>query len=100
MKGENMEDREVKLIKKEKYENEEGLEVVKNYYGYSENEITCIQEILPNEDTKENTEVTQDEINAEILLNQTMILANQTVQDKVNAEILLNQARLEANEHV
>lgn len=93
-------DREVKLIKKETCKNEEGLEVLKNYYGYSKNEIICIQEILPNEDTKENTEVTQDEINAQILLNQTTILANQALQEEVNAEILLNLAEQEAKEHV
>ncbi|MCI8409088.1 MAG: hypothetical protein HFJ09_07445 [Lachnospiraceae bacterium] len=93
-------DREVKLIKTETCENKEGLEVTKNYYGYSENEITCIQEILPNESTQENTEVTQDEINAQILLNQTMILANQALQEEVNAEILLNQAKQEAREYV
>lgn len=91
-----MEDRKVKLVKTEI--NKEGLEV--NYYGYSGNEITCIQEILPNEDTRGYAEVTQDEINAQILLNQTMILANQALQEEVNAEILLNQARLEAEEHV
>lgn len=93
-----MEDREVKLVKKETLKNEEGIEVIKNYYGYSENEITCIQEILPNEDTQGNEEVTQDEINAEILLNQTTILANQAMQDEVNAEILLNL--MEVREHV
>ena len=95
-----MKNREVKLVKTETGENEEGLEVVKNYYGYNENEITCVQEILPNVSTQENTEVTQDEINAQILLNQTTILVNQALQEEVNAEILLNQAKMEAKEHV
>ncbi|MCI8408690.1 MAG: hypothetical protein HFJ09_05385 [Lachnospiraceae bacterium] len=95
-----MKNREIKLVKTETGENEEGLEVAKNYYGYSENEITCTQEILPSVSTQENTEVTQDEINAQILLNQTTILANQALQEEVNAEILLNQVKQEAREHV
>ena len=43
------------------------------------------------DETKEpEPEITQDEINAEILLNQVNIQAKQTEQDEVLAELLLN----------
>ena len=44
-----------------------------------------------------NTPPTQEEIQAEILLNQSEILANQNSQDEVLAEILLNSLEVSTN---
>lgn len=55
-------------------------------------------EYFENEEGKTITE--QEELNAEILLNQATILENQQSQDAVLAEILLNQAQVGGNENV
>lgn len=60
--------------------------VVKTRY-VDPKEIPQIEE--PKEPETE-TEITQDEINAEILLNQANIQAKQIEQDEVLAELLLN----------
>lgn len=44
-----------------------------------------------------NKPITQEEIQAEILLNQAEILANQNAQDEVLAEVLLNSLEVSAN---
>lgn len=46
---------------------------------------------------KLNTPPTQEEIQAEILLNQVDILANQNAQDEVLAEVLLNSLEVSTN---
>lgn len=52
-------------------------------------------EYFENEEGKIITE--QEELNAELLLNQATILENQQAHDEVLAEILLNQAGGESN---
>ena len=44
-----------------------------------------------------NRPISQEEIQAEILLNQAEILANQSSQDEVLAEILLNSLEVSTN---
>ena len=55
----------------------------------SEIEKIGIENFLPKQEEQE-PEIKQDEINAEILLNQANIQAKQTEQDEVLAELLLN----------
>lgn len=55
-------------------------------------------EYFENEEGKIITE--QDQLNAELLLNQATILENQQAHDEVLAEILLNQAQVGGNENV
>lgn len=83
-----------KLIKTETLTNEDGKEYVKNYYGTDENNISCVETIHPPKEVEEEVEkpITQEEINAEILMNQVNIMAKQEEQDQVLAEILLAQA--------
>ena len=82
-----------KLIKSEKFKNKKGKECVKNYYGTDEDNISCTEIIEPIEEVAEEVEesITQEEINAEILMNQINIMAKQEEQDQVLAEILLSQ---------
>ena len=57
----------------------------------SEIEKIGIENFLPRqEDSVVEPEIAQDEINAEILLNQANIQAKQAEQDEVLAELLLN----------
>ena len=55
----------------------------------SEIEKIGIENFLPKQEEPE-PEIAQDEINAEILLNQANIQAKQAEQDEVLAELLLN----------
>lgn len=81
------------IIKTEYYTDENGIERKKEYYGKDENHIAGII------DSEANPIIVDDEyiptdtelIQAEILLNQVDILAKQNEQDEVLAEILLNQ---------
>lgn len=61
--------------------------------GYEQSCLKQIEELA----TLNEESTSQDELNAEILLNQATILENQTAQDEVLAEILLNQVGGEAN---
>lgn len=81
------------LIKTETFTNEEtGVEMIREYYGKDEEHISATVEKPIEEDTEpEFEEPIQDELNAEMLLNQTTIIAKQEEQDEVLAEILLNQ---------
>lgn len=73
-------------------------------------ETACLQHIdmlcdkLDEEDREQrlkeeelNRPISQDEIQAEILLNQADILANQNAQDEVLAEVLLNSLEVSTN---
>ena len=55
--------------------------------GYEQSCLKQIEELA----TPSEPVVSQDEINAEMLLNQSSIIAKQEEQDEVLAEILLNQ---------
>lgn len=55
--------------------------------GYEQSCLKQIEELA----TPSEADSTQDEINAEMLLNQSAILAKQEEQNEVLAEILLNQ---------
>lgn len=86
---------------------------------YSDNEISDFDAVLVDDDFQiasnkryingkweyfENEEgkiiSEQEELNAEILLNQATILENQQAHDEVLGEILLNQAQAGGNENV
>ena len=75
---------------------ENNVEMKRDFYGHIDkvgNEVitsTHTQKNVVIEETKVD-ELTQDEINAEILLNQTNIITKQEEQDQVLAEILLVQ---------
>ena len=81
------------LIKTETFINENGIEMVREYFGKDANHISATVEkpIIVETEILEDPISEQDEINAEILLNQATILAKQEEQDEVLAEILLNQ---------
>lgn len=82
------------LIKKETFINENGIEMIREYFGKDANHISATVErpaVVELEVEEEKPVSEQDEINAEILLNQATILAKQEEQDEVLAEILLNQ---------
>lgn len=83
------------LVKTEKFINEQGDEILREYHGKDKNHISAIIESAISQDDTESSQqeesISQDELNAEILLNQSMIIAKQEDQDEVLAEILLNQ---------
>lgn len=88
------------LIKTEKFKDESGMEMQKEYFGEDENNITSTitspvyHEILPEEQEQlegEQGELALEEVQAQILLNQADIIAKQQEQDEVLAVILLNQ---------
>lgn len=86
----------IKLIKTEEFEDEVGLKKIRKLYGEDENHITGVVE-EPKEHQTEPIISEQEELNAEILLNQASIIAKQEEQDEVLAEILLNQTGGEGN---
>ena len=61
--------------------------------GYEQSCLKQIEELA----TANEESTSQDELNAEMLLNQATILENQSAQDEVLAEILLNQVGGETN---
>lgn len=61
--------------------------------GYEQSCLKQIEELA----TANEESTSQDELNAEMILNQAMILENQSAQDEVLAEILLNQVGGETN---
>lgn len=61
--------------------------------GYEQSCLKQIEELA----TPIEVDNTQEEINAEMLLNQSAIIAKQEEQDEVLAEMLLNQMGGEAN---
>lgn len=85
------------LIESEKYTDENGVERQKDYFGPNKDAITSIidspvpQEIDYSEPTEAEQEISGEEIQAQILLNQADIIAKQQEQDEVLAAILLNQ---------
>ncbi|CDE43867.1 putative uncharacterized protein [Clostridium sp. CAG:411] len=87
------------LIKKETMENDDGTKTVKKYFGNGTHISAIVQEII-SETVEEEVISEQDQLNAELLLNQATILENQQAQDEVLAEILLNQAQVGGNENV
>lgn len=81
-------------IKEERFVDENGTEMIREYFGTDEDHITAtVEKPVPQkmEDIEVDEPISQDELNAEILLNQMTILENQAAQDAVLAEILLNQ---------
>ena len=83
-------------IKTEIYTDENGVERKKDYFGYIDengNEVITstwdrpVVELEPVEPEPTEEELAQ----AEMLLMQSEIIANQNAQDEVLAEILLNQ---------
>lgn len=82
------------LIKKEEFTDEHGNKMIREYYGKDEEHITHkVESPLQTEiiETEVEESISQDEVIAEMLLNQATILENQSAQDEVLAEILLNQ---------
>lgn len=77
--------KEIEGIKYEFIEYDDGTIIKKTYakINPSENKVMDIPE--------------QEEVQAEILLNQAEILTNQNSQDEVLAEILLNSLEVSAN---
>lgn len=86
----------IKLIKTEEFKDEVGLKMIRKLYGEDEKHITGVVE-EPKEYQTEPIITEQDQLNAELLLNQATILENQQAHDEVLAEILLNQAGGEGN---
>lgn len=86
------------LVKSERYTDENGVERQKDYFGPDKDTITSTvdcpvpQEISYPEETVE-PEISGEEIQAQILLNQADIIAKQQEQDEVLAAILLNQVK-------
>ena len=81
------------LLKTETFINENGIEMVREYFGKDGKHISATVEkpMIVETEISEDPIPEQDEINAEILLSQATILARQEEQDEVLAEILLNQ---------
>lgn len=82
------------LIKTETFKNENGFKMIREFFGRDAEHISgIVEKPVPQENEPIETEelISQDEINAEILLNQTQIMAKQAEQDEVLAEILLGQ---------
>lgn len=90
------------LIKEEKFVDENGIERLREYYGKDKDHITAkVTSVVQNETVIEEEVISeQDQLNAELLLNQATILENQQSQDEVLAEILLNQAQVGGNKNV
>lgn len=82
-------------VKEEKYVDDSGVERLRTYYGKDKNHIVAkVESIAQKEnETTEPMISEQEELNAEILLNQASIIAKQEEQDEVLAEILLNQVK-------
>lgn len=91
-----------KKIKEEKFVDESGIERLREYFGKDDEHITSIvTSIVQNEIIIEDEVISeQDQLNAELLLNQATILENQQAHDEVLAEILLNQTQTGGNENV
>ena len=87
-------------LKEEKFTNEHGVEMIREFFGKDENHISATVEKPVQTEIEEQTNeepISQDKLNAEMLLNQATILENQSAQDEVLAEILLNQVGGETN---
>lgn len=77
------------IVKQEKIQ-EEGLEYLVTEYSNG----TVTKELYSDKEPEPAEEpISQDEINAEILLNQAQIMETQNAQDEVLAEILLNSVQ-------
>lgn len=66
------------FIKEERFTNEEGIEMIREYFGKDEDHISAtVERPVPVEveESEIEEELSQDEINAEILLNQMTIIA-------------------------
>lgn len=85
------------LIKSEKYTDGEGVERQKDYFGPDKDTVTStIDSPVPQETdcpgcVEVEPEISGEEIQAQILLNQADIIAKQQEQDEVLAEMLLQQ---------
>lgn len=84
------------LIKSERY-TENGVERQKDYFGPDKDTVTSTidspvaQETDYSESEVVEQEISSEEIQAQILLNQADIIAKQQEQDEVLAEMLLQQ---------
>lgn len=90
------------LIKTEEFVDEDGVRMCKEFFGSDEENITCVitrPVIDESSDSLPEIEdvITEEEFQAQLLLNQTEIIAKQEEQDEVLAEILLNQMGGEEN---
>ncbi len=85
------------LIKSEIYTDENGVERQKDYFGPDKDTITSTidspipQETEYHEPAEVEQEISGEEIQAQILLNQADIIAKQQEQEEVLAEMLLQQ---------
>lgn len=85
------------LIKSEIYTDESGVKRQKYYFGPDKDTITSTidspvpQKIDYPEPAEVDKEISGEEIQAQILLNQADIIAKQQEQDEVLAEMLLQQ---------
>lgn len=85
------------LIKSEKYTDESGIERRRDYFGPDKDTITSAvdspvpQKTSYTEAAEPELEISGEEIQAQILLNQADIIAKQKEQDEVLAEMLLQQ---------
>lgn len=85
------------LIKSERYTDENDVERQKEYFGPDKDTVTStIDSPVPQETDYPESEIVEqeissEEIQAQILLNQAEIMTKQQEQDEVLAEILLNQ---------
>jgi len=84
-------------IKSEKYTDANGVEMQKDFFGPDKNTVTGVvdapvpQETDYSESETAEADISGEEIQAQILLNQAEIAAKQAEQDEVLAEILLQQ---------
>jgi len=87
------------LIKSEKYTDENNIERQKDYFGPDKDTVTSTvdspvpQETEYSESETAEADISGEEIQAQILLNQAEIAAKQAEQDEVLAAILLNQMK-------
>lgn len=81
------------LIEKKEIEENGVVYIVETYQSNKTGKKSVVKYPKPSEVTPEpvEPEPTDEELQAEMLLMQTEIIANQNAQDEVLAEILLNQ---------
>ncbi len=85
------------LIDAEEFVNENGARMCSEYFGIDKDHISCtvtkpvFDELPDTADMASEENVSGEEIQAQILLNQADIIAKQQEQDEVLAAILLNQ---------
>lgn len=83
------------LIKTEEFTDENGNKMIREYYGKNKDNISATVEkpVQTDQQIEQPIEesISQDEVIAEMLLNQSAIIAKQEEQYEVLAEILLNQ---------